>query len=73
MHQTFYHFLMTQRNDLAYDEISNFAQNASLDQAFPKQATDYHEVTEYLELNASYLPSMDIFDETWQRYMESEG
>lgn len=73
MHQSFYQFLMTQRNHLAYDEISTFAQNAFLDQAFPKQTTDYHEITEYLELNAGYLPSMDIFDATWQRYIESEG
>ncbi|CAH0415790.1 YozE family protein [Periweissella fabaria] len=73
MYQTFYQFLMTQRNHLAYDEISNFAQNAFLDQAFPKQATDYHQISEYLELNAGYLPSMDIFDTVWQRYTESEG
>lgn len=73
MHQSFYSFLMTQRNHLKNDEISLFAQNVFLDQSFPKQAKDYHEVTEYLELNASYLPSMDIFDDAWRRYTESEG
>ena len=32
--------------------------------------TDYHEISHYLELNATYLPSMSVFDEAWQGYLE---
>ncbi|WP_278746522.1 YozE family protein, partial [Ligilactobacillus agilis] len=36
----------------------------------PKQASDYDEVSQYLELNGSYLPSMTIFDQAWEAYLE---
>ncbi|ETA74309.1 YozE family protein [Ligilactobacillus equi] len=68
--QSFYQYLMTLRNPHAHDEISQFANNAFFDQAFPKQARTYEEVSEYLELNAGYLPSMTIFDEVWQQYQQ---
>lgn len=73
MHKTFYQFLMTQRNDDGIDEVSNFANNAFYDHTFPKQSKDYHYLTEYLELSASYLHSMDIFDDAWRLYQESEA
>ena len=37
MHKTFYTFLMTQRNPDSTDAIAEFANNAFLDQSFPKQ------------------------------------
>lgn len=72
MRRSFYHFLMTQRNLSSYDPVANFANNAFLDQAFPKQSDDFDDVSRYLEMNGNYLPSMDIFDEAWHLYIESE-
>ena len=59
--ESFYHFLMTQRNPNQPDEVEQFANNAFYDSAFPKQSQD-------LEENAEYLPSMLIFDDAWRRY-----
>ncbi|QGG59376.1 YozE family protein [Loigolactobacillus bifermentans] len=71
MSKSFYTYLMTQRNPMSHDEIAQFADNAFLDQTFPKQATDYDDLSRYLEENAGYLPNMSIFDETYQQYQET--
>jgi uncharacterized protein YozE (UPF0346 family) len=70
MSDSFYRFLMTQRNPNDHGEVATFAQNAFLDHGFPKQSTDYHELADYLELNGSYLPNMDVFDEAFRLYQE---
>ena len=68
MHRTFYEYLMTLRN-----HTDEFANNAFLDQSFPKQEKDYHRLSDYLELNGNYLPSMAVFDETYRAYEASES
>lgn len=70
MKDSFYRFLMTQRDPDGTDEITQFANNAFNDQSFPKQATDYDEISNYLELNGGYLPEMEIFDDAYQLYKE---
>ncbi|MGR3741835.1 YozE family protein [Companilactobacillus sp. DQM5] len=70
MIRSFYQYLMTLRNPDGKDEISHFANSAFYDLTFPKQAEEYSEISEYLELNGSYLPSMDIFDEVYRMYIE---
>ncbi|KAF0373230.1 YozE family protein [Pediococcus acidilactici] len=72
MRKTFYQFLMTQRNPEPNDEVEEFANQAFFDQSFPKQNRDFEEISKYLELNGSYLQNMTIFDQAWQRYLESE-
>ncbi|HIW89945.1 MAG TPA: YozE family protein [Candidatus Ligilactobacillus excrementipullorum] len=67
---TFYRFLMTLRDPDDYSEVAQFANNAFYDQSFPKQTTDYDSLSQYLELNGNYLPSMTIFDDAWQQYLE---
>ncbi|KRM11548.1 YozE family protein [Paucilactobacillus suebicus] len=69
MRLSFYQYLMTQKNPSGADEVEQFANNAALDQAFPKQSQDFEEISHYLEENAMYLPSMTIFDTAWQRYL----
>ncbi|CAK1232395.1 MULTISPECIES: YozE family protein [Fructobacillus] len=69
--RTFYGWLMTNRNPVAATEIQQFANNAFLDQSFPKQSTDFDELSNYLEGSASYLMSMTIFDEAWSEYQAS--
>lgn len=73
MTEPFYRYLMTLRNPEDHGTVANFANNAFHDHAFPKQATDYHELSEYLELNAGYLPSMSIFDEAYAMYQEARS
>ena len=64
--ESFYRYLMTQRNPNSAD-----ANNAFLDSAFPKQSTDFEEISQYLEENADYLPAMTIFDAAWRRYLDA--
>lgn len=73
METSFYHYLMTERDPHKQDDITLFANAAFNDRIFPKQSEDYDEVSTYLEMNASYLPSMMIFDEAWQRYLEKHS
>ncbi|TPR25600.1 YozE family protein [Apilactobacillus micheneri] len=68
--KTFYQFLMTERNSGSNDPVAQFANNAFYDQSFPKQSIYYDEISQYLEENASYLPSMTIFDEAWQLFQD---
>jgi len=66
--RSFYDWLMTNRNPVAADERQQFANNAFLDLTFPKQSTDFDDISNYLEENASYLTEMSIFDQAWERY-----
>ena len=72
-HRTFYEYLMTLRNPNDHSEVAEFAKNAFLDQSFPKHEKDYHRLSDYLELNGNYLPTMAIFDETYRDYEASES
>lgn len=63
---------MTLRNPDGTDEISNFANAAFYDLSFPKQSEDYSEISEYLELNGSYINNMDIFDKAFQMYTDKD-
>ena len=73
MAKSFYHFLMKYRHPEPKYDISKFANLAYDDLSFPKIATDYHEISSYLELSGDYLDSMIIFDEAWEDYLISEG
>lgn len=70
MTKSFYHFLMKYRHPEPKDDISRFANHAFQDHGFPKNSTQYDELSSYLELNVHYLESMAIFDEAWNRYLE---
>ncbi|UQS82786.1 YozE family protein [Bombilactobacillus folatiphilus] len=73
MQKSFYQYLMTQRDPNSSSLLAHFAESAFFDQTFPKQAQDYAVISEYLELNGSYLPSMDIYDDAFRQYQESEA
>ena len=61
---------MTQRDADSKDEVAQFANNAQNDQTFPKQEQSYEKLSDYLELNAGYLPSMSVFDRAYQMYRD---
>lgn len=73
METSFYHYLMTERDPHKQDDITLFANAAFNDRIFPKQSEDYDEVSRHLETNTDYLPSMMIFDEAWQRYLDKHS
>lgn len=68
--ESFYRYLMTLRDPDSHDDVVQFANNAEHDTTFPKQEQNYEKLSDYLELNASYLPSMSIFDEAYKMYEE---
>jgi uncharacterized protein YozE (UPF0346 family) len=70
--KSFYHFLMRYRHPEPSDHISKFANQAYQDHGFPKNSTDYHDLSSYLELNGHYLTSMRIFDDAWDLYLIHE-
>ena len=45
--ESFYRFLMTQRNPGSVDDIAQFANNAQHDSSFPKQEEDYEKLSDY--------------------------
>lgn len=65
---SFYQYLMTERDPYKQDELTLFANNAFADSMFPKHSANYDEISNYLEMNADYLPSMIIFDDAWTIY-----
>lgn len=68
--QSFYQFLMTLRDPDSNSDLAQFANNAQFDSTFPRQEQDRTRLSEYLEENAAYLPSMTIFDDAYQAYEE---
>ncbi|MFL2069478.1 YozE family protein [Leuconostoc mesenteroides] len=66
--RSFYNWLMTNRNSMAANEVQQFANNTFLDSSFPKQSSDFDELSQYLEENTTYLMSMTTFDEAWSLY-----
>ncbi|OCA93012.1 YozE family protein [Pseudobacillus wudalianchiensis] len=72
LRKSFFHYLMKFREEPPRDELAEFANHAFHDHSFPKMASQYDELSRYLELNGFYLSSMAIFDEAWDRYIEEE-
>ncbi|BAQ57314.1 YozE family protein [Lactobacillus acetotolerans] len=68
--ESFYRYLMTQKDPDSNSEVAQFANNAQHDLAFPKQEQDYDKLSNYLELNAGYLPNMSIFDQAYRMYQD---
>ena len=67
MQRSFYNWLMSQRNPSFANEIQEFANRAWFDSSFPKQSTDFDEISNYLETNVSYV-DLDVFDLAWSQY-----
>ena len=59
--ESFYRYLMTQRDADSTDEVAQFANNAQHDLTFPKQEQNYEKLSDY-------LPSMSIFDRAYRMY-----
>lgn len=70
MNTSFYRYMLKHRHDLQNTELSMLANAMYHDIAFPKQSTSYDEISNYFELNVSYITDMSLFDEVWELYIE---
>lgn len=68
MKRSFYHYLMTLRGPNTKDEVTKFANDVFDDTMFPKHSESHQEISTYLEDNAYYISSMDLFDRMWEDY-----
>ncbi len=64
--KSFYEYVLSHRG--ASDQYGRFAEAMFLDQAFPKTATDFDELTAYIEMQAHEEMSTGVFDELWDLY-----
>ena len=71
--KSFYQFLNTYRHALEKSEMSIFAENVFHDPGFPKNSSDYHEISLYLEMNGDYILDMSLFDDAWNLYLQDIG
>ncbi|WP_326717936.1 sterile alpha motif-like domain-containing protein [Vagococcus jeotgali] len=69
---SFYQFIQTQRGMITPTNVSQLSEDIFDDLQFPKNETTYHDISEYLETNAYYVTSMDVFDELWSMYEEAK-
>ena len=66
---SFYTFLMKYR---AYKEVYDITKLANLvyeDSTFPKQSSDFDEISSYLETHANFAFNLSLFDEIWEQYL----
>lgn len=70
MRRSFYHYMMTHRFEVT--SSGDLAEAIFLDVAFPKQATNYQEISNYLELSVDYPVDFQLLDALWQDYLETD-
>lgn len=69
MRRSFYTWLMTQRNAKSQEPLAVFADLAFEDSTFPKHATEFEELSSYLE--EGHLDfNLSEFDRIWELYLE---
>lgn len=68
MQATFYQYIQRFYDPSANDPMSRLANAIHDDQAFPKQATDFDQLSTYLEHNPAYSRLMLVFDDAWLNY-----
>ncbi|GFH42828.1 UPF0346 protein YuiB [Lactococcus hodotermopsidis] len=66
---SFYTFLMKYRAYKAVDDISKLANLVYEDSTFPKQSSDFDEISSYLETHANFAFNLSKFDEIWELYL----
>lgn len=69
MRKSFYSWLMTERNPKSQEPIAILADLVFAESDFPKQATDFDEVSRFLEEKASFAFSLSDFDNIWETYL----
>ena len=65
MNHSFYTYALTFRGGPVSDKLAMFAEAMFYDLSFPKQSTDFEEISRYIEELAHSDMSATIFDELW--------
>lgn len=65
---SFYQFALTVRG--RPDEKGRLAEQIFDDLAFPKQESDFHTLSDYIETEASISTPMYVFDDLFDEYQE---
>ncbi|WP_020008301.1 YozE family protein [Salinicoccus albus] len=63
---SFYHYIKTRRGEDS--DVGSLAQHISTDTMFPKDATEYSEVSDYLERHPYEGVPLSIFDASYDDY-----
>ncbi|OFI46210.1 YozE family protein [Floricoccus penangensis] len=71
MGKSFYQFLMAKKVHKEVDDVTKLANLVFNDIAFPRQSSNFEEVSNYLETHAEFSFNLSKFDEIWQEYIES--
>lgn len=69
MDKTFYQFILTYRGKTSPDDESRLADWVFHDAGFPKQATTYSEISDYLEMNSPFEGALRVFDDLFDVYL----
>lgn len=68
LNKSFYQFVLKFRTTKKGDILGQFAEEVYKDHSFPKYSSDYHEISNYLELNDTSLHLVSVFDKVWIMY-----
>lgn len=60
---------MTYRGKTIPDDQSKLADWIFYDHGFPKQATTYSEISDYLEMNSPFPSALSVFDDLFDVYV----
>ncbi|GAB4073623.1 YozE family protein [Barrientosiimonas marina] len=66
--RSFYHYALTYRGGKEPNAKSRLAEWLFYDHSFPKQSTDYYEISNYLEFNSPFPDALAAFDQLWEAY-----
>ncbi|MBF8970803.1 YozE family protein [Streptococcus sp. NLN76] len=69
MRKSFYHWLMTQRDSKVDVEAAALADLVFTETAFPRQSSDFDQISRYLEEEASFAFNLSQFDRIWETYL----
>lgn len=74
MTQPFYQYVQKYRHSGGKHPTpsAQFAELVYTDGDFPKAATDFSTVSDYIELTPRYSTLVAVFDEVWQHYEQHE-
>lgn len=73
MRKSFYHWLMTQRHHGTDTALADLAEQVFYEADFPKQSSDFDQVSRFLEEEASFAFSLSDFDRIWEDYLAALG
>jgi uncharacterized protein YozE (UPF0346 family) len=60
---------MKYREDKVVDGVTQLANLVYEEMTFPKQSSDFDEISTYLELQATFVFNLSVFDEIWDSYL----